>query len=572
MSSPSARRVGNQPSLETRPRTTSLRVLGYAPWPPLACSAVYLLWLVGRFPRVVDAINLNPDASWAPVLARDLASGPKGGFIFVGQASHLTTIWFLMATRPLPFRDVIWDWAPFVAFLAGLGLIAWACWKAVGQWAALLSLSIGAAATPTMLLPLFAEGIHGHTFFADAVLAAFLVFHVTRWRDVGPRVRVMASVLMVLVAGTTIASDPLFIVSGLLPFWVTSGVLWFTHRTRRNKGFAALATVLAGSSVLLAAVIARWMSAYGFRKTYANEGYLLASRDQVVRNVKTFRDHLLTLGNGYFQARPAGLLGLGAVAMALFLCAAVVFTIVLTLRLVLKRRRDDGEDQPVLTYVVFWMASGLGVFGAFSLSTFAAGPSDTSRYVIPAFYALAATVPVLGRRSWWPRVAAAAGATLFSVLSIAGRNEMFVYREYYFLRSMDRDAARVLSFLDSEQVTRGYTGYLTSHYLTYKSDLKVHLYPVITCRQPVSTALCPFSVNTRTAWYQPERGVRSFVLFDAAGPSLISPAPPPDLGGPAAVGHFGDLFVFVYDYDVAARFAPGCPLGSAAFTCPPTPQ
>jgi len=137
----------------------------------------YLLWLIAQFSRIIDAVNLNPDAAWAPVLALEGKSGPEGGFILVGEANHVTTIWFLMATRSLPFRSVIWEWAPFLTFLGGLGLIAWACWKVAGRWAALLALSIGVAATPAVLLTALPEGIHGLTFFADAILAAFLVFH-----------------------------------------------------------------------------------------------------------------------------------------------------------------------------------------------------------------------------------------------------------------------------------------------------------------------------------------------------------------------------------------------------------
>jgi len=75
-------------------------------------------------------------------------------------------------------------------------------------------------------------------------------------------------------------------------------------------------------------------------------------------------------------------------------------------------------------------------------------------------------------------------------------------------------------------------------------------------------------VNARTNWYRPTSGTRSFVLFDADALTSISTPPPPDFGTPAAIGRFGNVFVFVFDYDVASKLAPACPLGSPSFFCP----
>jgi hypothetical protein len=76
----------------------------WAPWLPVLLGAGFTAWLLGQFSRVIDVIHLNPDAAWAPVLVRDFDFGTKGGLILVGEASHLTTMWFLNLTRSLPFR------------------------------------------------------------------------------------------------------------------------------------------------------------------------------------------------------------------------------------------------------------------------------------------------------------------------------------------------------------------------------------------------------------------------------------------------------------------------------------
>jgi hypothetical protein len=534
----------------------------------------YLLWLIAQFSRIIDAVNLNPDAAWAPVLALEGKSGPEGGFILVGEANHVTTIWFLMATRSLPFRSVIWEWAPFLTFLGGLGLIAWACWKVAGRWAALLALSIGVAATPAVLLTALPEGIHGLTFFADAILAAFLVFHACKWKGAGTPTRAAASLLVVVVAGLTVASDPLFLVSGLLPFWAASVALWLTHRSLRNRRFALLVTVIAALALLVSAITGRVMHALGFRTTYATEGYALASRDQISKNIRIFMDHLWTLGNGSapLGEEPSPV----ATCMRYFVVGAATAAIGLMLWILLRRllrgREPGWLQQPLALYLLFWIASGVAIFGAFALSTFAAGPSDTFTYAVPVFYALAATAPLLAQRPGWARLPVTAGATLFCLLSFLDKGEVLLYEQVPLFKPTDRVGAEVISFLTAQGVSRGYADYYNSHPLTHLSEGRIHSYPVLPCRQPVSRELCPFPVNTRTAWYRPVNGTRSFVLFDADTPTLISTPPPADFGAPAVTGRFGGLSVFVYDYDVGSKLAAACPWGSANFFCPPKVQ
>ncbi|HVL51959.1 MAG TPA: hypothetical protein VM754_10720, partial [Actinomycetota bacterium] len=182
-------------------------------WFPMMLAAGYTGWLVAQFDRVMRVIHVNPDAAWAPVLVADMATGTSGGKIFVGEASHLTTIWFLMLTRSFPFRDVLWDWAPFLTFLAGLGLTAWACKRVAGVWPAMLTLALGASATATVILTVMAAGIRGNTFFA----VSFLAFALVRLGETGAGRLKTAGMwaLVVLVAGSTLASDPLFLAVGL---------------------------------------------------------------------------------------------------------------------------------------------------------------------------------------------------------------------------------------------------------------------------------------------------------------------------------------------------------------------
>lgn len=82
------------------------------------------------------------------------------------------------------------------------------------------------------------------------------------------------------------------------------------------------------------------------------------------------------------------------------------------------------------------------------------------------------------------------------------------YEQRPVFQGVDRVGPDIISFLADEGVTRGYSDYFNSHPLTYRSDGRIHSYPVLPCRRPVSPALCPFPVNVRSVWYRPTSGTK----------------------------------------------------------------
>ncbi|GAC1364046.1 MAG: hypothetical protein NVSMB32_06180 [Actinomycetota bacterium] len=542
---------------------------------PLVCAGAYLVFLLAHFPRLIADVNLNPDASWAPVLARDLVNSHRGGHILVGAASHFTTIWFLALTTWVPFRTALWDVAPFLTFLAGLGLVAWACRRIAGTWSALATIAIGVSATASVVLTVMSEGIHGHTFFVDGALAAFLVFWATRAPGQAWQGRI-AVVVMIVLAGTTVASDSLFLPSGLGPLVGAAVALWVVVRDRRTARVALLAGGMAAASVVLALGVNRAMSVLGFERTFERSGYALAARPVALANLRLFTRQLLALGNASFTLHPHGGGEMVHAFMALVVAGAVVLPFALLLRSMLTTRRwaPDGPEQARFLYLAFWILSGVATCAAVSLTAFAEGPSDSSRYVAPAFFALAATVPVWAARLGWRRVVLSLGVGLFCLLSLTGRNGLFIYETVFGQNAHTaQQRPQAIAFLESQGVTEGYTGYWDSHPVTLLADMRVHFYPVIACRTPASARLCPFFVNTRTDWYAPRPGTRTFILYDASNAPIIASAPTPDLGTAAITRQFGSLTVSIYDYDVAARFARPCPVGASnQFFCAGTPE
>ncbi|MEA2716643.1 MAG: hypothetical protein QOI99_960 [Actinomycetota bacterium] len=554
------------------------RAVGWVPWLPLLLAGGFVVWLVSRFSRVVEAIHINPDADFAPVLVRDMGSGTRGGTILVGEASHLTTIWFLQLTRALPFHDVIWDWAPYLVFLAGLGLTAWACRQVAGRWAAAMTFAVGACAEATVLLTVMTEGIRGNTFFSDAALGAILVLFAA-FPAMGTWKKVVAATAAVVIAGSALASDPLFLAVGLGPFVGAPVVAWLLGGKAAGRRLSALAMGVAAAAVVLSQLIWAVMRSAGYRRNYLRAGYSVAGPDEIVANVKKFAGHVLTFGHGSWSGRHSDLTGLGRLGMVVVISGAAAYGFVLTFQLWRRRRlvatrtgatvEDPAvETAPLLVYTAFWLLSGLGTLAAFALSSFASGPSDSSRYVIPVFLALAALGPLWGRAPDWRRFVTAGCITVFCALTLIGRGDMFVYEQFSGLNTIHIYGADIVSFLEGEGVTYGYGGYFTSHQLTLMSDLKVYSYPVIACHQPESDTLCPFFVNTRTAWYRPRAGQRTFVIHDASAPAFISPVPPKSLGPPSTTRKFGPVTVWVFDFDVASTFDPAC-IAPGTFVCPP---
>ncbi len=271
-------------------------------WLPMVLAIGYTGWLVSQFDRVMRVIHVNPDAAWAPVLVADMAKGTSGGIIFVGEAGHLTTMWFLMLTRSLPFRDVLWDWAPYLTFLAGLGLTAWACKRVAGLWPAMLTLALGASATATVLLTVMAQGIRGNTFFAVSFLAFALVW--LAQSDAARLKRGGMWAAVVLVAGLTLASDPLFLAVGLGPMAGAPVLAWLVDRSRSIRNLALGAVASAAGAAVVSNLAWRAMSSAGFRKNYLTEGYEFAPYEQMILNVREFTNHLFGLTNGYVFNQP----------------------------------------------------------------------------------------------------------------------------------------------------------------------------------------------------------------------------------------------------------------------------
>jgi hypothetical protein len=81
----------------------------------------------------------------------------------------------------------------------------------------------------------------------------------------------------------------------------------------------------------------------------------------------------------------------------------------------------------------------------------------------------------------------------------------------------------------------------------------VRTYPIELCGPEINT-YCPFHAHMIEAWYEPKEGVRSFFVVNGLPLEPATRPPPAEWGRPFKTAQLGDLTVYAYDYDIAARF------------------
>jgi hypothetical protein len=82
------------------------------------------------------------------------------------------------------------------------------------------------------------------------------------------------------------------------------------------------------------------------------------------------------------------------------------------------------------------------------------------------------------------------------------------------------------------------------------------VYPIEPCiRDAVRKGgYCPFPFHRIDSWYQPQQGVRTFLVLDPTQPG--AQVPDPRFGRPERIEQIGQLEVQVYGYDIASRLSP----------------
>ena len=526
-------------------------------WAAIPFGAVYLGLLALQFRGVVTVANLDADTVSAPVIGQLFGSAPASAHVVLGEFGWYSTLLFELATKWLPAHRQLWEVAPYAMAIAGAALTAWSVWQVAGSFAAGLTAVLLVCAAPPTLHLLLSMTQHAPDWFCLGLLSAFLVLIVRRGRSLGLSVLAPLAILVGVVVGINSASDPLVVLTGLVPFvlaFVASHVLPSGPRSSRTLGVALamlLATALSwiGTAILMAALDV------GPQRGIHITGF--ATADKVAANFKLWWQSVAVLGNGdFFGRRLTFTSGLAFVCAVLSIGAVVLLPRIGwgELRLRWANRLAPGAGAaPVsperLAFLVFWCSSAILLTAAFLTSTL---PVDihADRYLLGLIYAAAAVIPAIASRRVVTQAAALAGTCVVALAGVISMAQGTVTRNPEGFPPA-RLAKRVAAIAAANHLKVGYAGYWDAAPITWAAHFRVLVYPVSICDQ--GAHLCRFDLHYISSWYTPRPHTGSFLLADRRFPPLT--APTPDLGPPAAVYHVGQLTMYVYRYDLAGRLA-----------------
>jgi hypothetical protein len=530
------------------------------PLAPLLGVVAYAVVLAQRVPSLVHD-TATSDSVGPMVIAESLPDAHAGSTVVMGNAAHYTTLWFDEVTRWLPGHRAVWQAMPYVVSLLGLLLLAETVRRLVGWRGALLTFAIGIATPPLLLVPLLAQAYHSTTYVNGIVLAALLVWLARRPSLRSPLVVGVVAVVAV-VTGLDVASDPLLLATGVAPFVAAALlVVW----RRRSRDALQVAVAVGGAFVgclVVAGVTTLLMRHAGFRV----EGLplRLASASGVSSNLDLLGHLVLDMGNGRLALHGLGDLGVLRLVCGVLVVAAVLVPLYVLLRVALSRTAAADGPAPLRRgldadlFLSFWGFTAVFTALAFVATTLPLD-SNSMRYLVPLFYAVAATVPFVALRLPWRRAAVAGAVALVGVAGAVLLHRASVAQEF---NVQPQEAAGLVATLEQHGLHRGYAGYWQANLLTWESDGRVQSRAVVqdrTCNAQPPGWFCPYPIFTVSDWYQ--RGPGPTFLIRERGGAFV-PDPPPSSLTPREVFSYGRFDVYVFDSDVgdpAARSTIGWP-------------
>jgi hypothetical protein len=511
-----------------------------------AAAASYLVILAYRFPSIITAMTWDSDSAAGFDLAESLSNRGDSGPVKLTTSGQFVSLWFGLLTGRLPFHREIWMGAPMVAYFGACTVLVLTVCRVVSRPAALATAAMTVAASPRVLFLTVRAVTHTEAYLGTVLLGAALVW---RWRRRSRlRIDLISAGATAVVIGALLASDPLLVVTGVVPFTLTAFLAWLGDRTRLGAArWATVTVVLAGAVAVVTTVL---MRAVGF--TALPVDAKVAALGDVWPHLHWLGRGVLRIGNGAGPnaadpTRPWQYAVVAGVVIPALLCAGFV----------LARELGSMATEPAdvrhavrRVHVLFWGTSAIASAGAFVVSTRAFDGGD--QYFVTVLFSVAALVPVAvgalnGRRLQLACVA----ISVFCLASTYGVATGDVERQSG--AAVTRDGDAVISIVESQGLTRGYGGYFDASSMTWRARYRIQVRPVLECGNPHGADLCPFFLMRIASWYRPHPG-RTFLVVNPTGAFVVHE--PAGLGPPVARYRAGALVVLVYPYDIASRFGP----------------
>jgi hypothetical protein len=531
------------------------RVVAVLPWSPVLLGAAFLVLFAARLPRLIERVYWDSDAATATVIAETVGRGT----VVLERFGWFTALWFAVLTRSLPLHRQIWEVAPYLFSLCSVALLTWASWRLGGRWAAAMTATAAAATSPFVSYDLVTLNFHTGTWLPTVVLSAYCLW--LAYRPPQRRV-VVAAVLVSALAGTTLASDLLFAAVGLVPL-LLAGLLFLSLPRMRFEAWIVLGSALAAVPI---ALVTTWAMSLANVDVSTRAATRFAAATDLWPNVGRLLTQIVQLVNGdYFLDAQLGIRSTLSFACAVLMLAALAAPFALVRR----ELRSSAPTTPRLIYAAFWATSVVSGSAAFVLSS---EGTHGGFYLIPILYAAAATAPLVLSQSAVGRGVASVGVAIVATASLVNLADertpllgtLPPVERLAGLPPVASVAHRIVAIAEKQRARYGYADYWDASSLTWSTHLAVHVQPVSQCLLPASRALCAYTFNLISSWFE-NRSARSFVLRDS-GSIGMQEEPPQTLGPPRAAYKIGDVFtMYVYPYDVASRldysYAPWHPSG-----------
>jgi hypothetical protein len=516
-------------------------------WIALASVAVFVVWFAIRIREIVVNPYQNADLGSSLMLA-EFFPERGSGYVILGYYPWLESLFALDWTRWLPDHLAAWKAGPFVVYGATVVLAGWTVMRAT-SWRLGLVVALAMAApapfviymlgVPNQRLPLFVHAV---------VLAAFLVIlpALPGWRRLW---QVLWGAGLALTLAPGVASDPLMIPAGVLPFLAAVALGWrlrlLSPRLLAFAGAACLAGVAGGWLLLELAEQAKIIHNH-------DDVFAVAPAGLVLSNVGLLLENVALFAHGKFATSTADQIDGLNVLRELLAVAAVVATVIFGYVVVRSARPtlvDGARPAEQRLLAIYWGVSIVAVSLAFVIVTAPVG-TNAIRYVTTLWPALLTLVAILyGRR------AIAGLAILATVCAVTGCIELAkgFYTPGTGPPPDTEEAAAVEDFVAAHDLDHGYAGYWDAIPLSLQSDFKVRAYPIEPCYLPEEDRYCPERLHIIESWYEPKQDVRTFYVTNALPLVPYLDPPPASWGRPFKTARFGDLTIYAYDYDIASR-------------------
>jgi hypothetical protein len=530
------------------------------PWAPLAAAVVYAVALLATLRSFVAAIYSSADTVSAPYIGELYAHAPHGAQVVLGDIPWYTTLWFESLTRSFPAHRQLWELAPWIVAVLGIGLVGWSASKVAGRWAGMIVAVTLACSGPALLSLQFGLSVHALAYVHVCVLGAFGVLLAHQSGLIGGRRWMHTATLtaVVLVTGAGIASDKLVTVAGLVPFAVACAALaWLSSPTAARRIVASAAAVTVGS-ILLADVIGALMRHE--HVVAASFPIGLSDWNKLANHAGLLVQSLTVLMNGDFGGADLSVRAVLSLTSAAILVLAAYWAARyvrgFARELVAQTRGTGGLTPQAATraaYVTYWASSALILIFAYVFSTVAVDV-NTKRYVVTIAYGIIALAAVASAGRTSTKLIATAGACIIVAASVTGLLGRDLQRQLT-AHPSGAVASQLLRWARSEHLMYGYAGYWDAAPLTWEMHSQVQVYPVWTC--PDGRSLCPFTLHRISSWYRPRAGARTFLVIDArqtAANTITSLSSVASLGKPEQTVTLQQLTILVYPYDIASRF------------------